>query len=270
MDFQRAASTQVSVDHSRTTSLNDRLNTNYVDFGGAEGNSYGAQYTKTITDFVGEFVTPRQLLVLLRVLKAVTFVFLILTLAANMMYIVFLEVLATREVRNIVGGRRDMIIRVYGLFLSGVALAIEVDVAWVVKVRDLCFIFILMSFLSLLNTPFMANFQLFFGIAHNLPLRFYWIESHGTLVAVQSFYGFKGFLARSFLLFFISAITGANPLFIEERNQMLNQNVYYDDDAMASVTSVPDLPMSVVVFQRVTSFFLYVHYMFSDCDGIFF
>lgn len=204
MDFQRAASTQVSVDHSRTTSLNDRLNTNYVDFGGAEGNSYGAQYTKTITDFVGEFVTPRQLLVLLRVLKAVTFVFLILTLAANMMYIVFLEVLATREVRNIVGGRRDMIIRVYGLFLSGVALAIEVDVAWVVK----------------------------------------------------SFYGFKGFLARSFLLFFISAITGANPLFIEERNQMLNQNVYYDDDAMASVTSVPDLPMSVVVFQRVTSFFL--------------
>lgn len=199
MDFQRAASIPVSVDHSRTTSLNDRLDTNYVDLGGAEGNSYGAQYTKTVTDFVGEFVTPRQLLVLIRVLKAVTFVFLILTLAANMMYIIFLEVLATSEVRNIVGGRRDMIIRVYGLFLSGVALAIEVDVAWVVK----------------------------------------------------SFYGFKGFLARSFLLFFISAITGANPLY-----QMLNQNVYYDDDAMANITSVPDLPMSVVVFQRVTSFFL--------------
>ena len=53
------------------------------------------------------------------------------------MYLVFLEVLATREVRDIVGGRRDMIIRVYGLFLSGVAIAIEVDVSWVVKVGDL-------------------------------------------------------------------------------------------------------------------------------------
>jgi len=203
MDFQRA-STPVSIDRSRTTSLNDRLDTNYVDLGGAEGGDYGAQYTKTVTGFVGEFITPRQLLVLIRVLKAVTFVFLILTLAANMMYIIFLEVLATQEVRDIVGGRRDMIIRVYGLFLSGVAIAVEADVVWVVK----------------------------------------------------SFYGFKGFLARSFLLFFISAITGANPLYIEERNQMLNQNVYYGDDATANITSVPDLPMSVVVFQQVTSFFL--------------
>lgn len=203
MDFQRA-STPVSIDRSRNTSLNDRLDTNYVDLGESEGNSYGAQYTKIVTGFVGEFITPRQLMVLIRVLKAVTFVFHILTLAANMMYIVFLEVLATSDVRDIVGGRRDMIIRVYGLFLSGVAIAVEVDVAWVVK----------------------------------------------------SFYGFKGFFARSFLIFFISAITGANPLYIEERNQMLNQNVYYDDDATASYRDVPDLPMSVVVFQRVTSFFL--------------
>ena len=133
MEFQRA-STPVSIDRSRTTSLNDRLDTSYVDLGGAEGNGYGAQYTKAVTGFVGEFITPRQLLVVLRVLKAVTFVFLILTLAANMMYIIFLEVLATKEVRDIVGGRRDMIIRFYGLFLSGVAIAIEVDVAWVVKV----------------------------------------------------------------------------------------------------------------------------------------
>mmetsp|Transcript_884 Transcript_884/g.2229 ORF Transcript_884/g.2229 Transcript_884/m.2229 type:complete len:263 (+) Transcript_884:129-917(+) len=216
MDFQRAASTPVSVDHSRTTSLNDRLDTNYVDLGGGEENTYGAQYTKTVTEFVGEFVTPRQLLVLLRVLKAVTFVFLILTLAANMMYIIFLEVLASREIQKIVGGRRDTIIRVYGLFLSGVALAIEVDVSWVVK----------------------------------------------------SFHGFKGFLARSFLLFFISAITGANPLFIAERNQMLNQNIYYDDDAMANVNSVPDLPMSVVNFQRVTSFFLGVCAIIYFVSGV--
>ena len=132
MDFPRA-STPVSIDRPQTTSLNERLDTNYVDLG-AEEDSYGARYTKTVTGFVGDFVTPRQLLVLIRILKAVTFVFLILTFAANVMYITFLEILATREVRDIVGGRRDMIIRVYGLFLSGVAIAIEVDVAWVVKV----------------------------------------------------------------------------------------------------------------------------------------
>ena len=75
-------------------------------------------------------------------------------------------------------------------------------------------------------------------------------------VMIQSFYGFKGFLARSFLLFFISAITGANPLYIVEQNQMQNQNIYYDDDATANISSVPDLPMSVVNFQRVVSFIL--------------
>lgn len=132
MDFQRA-STPSSIDRTpRTTSLNDRLDTNYVDLG--EEESLRAQYTKTVTGFVGEFVTPRQLLVVLRVLRALTFVFLIFTLAADMMYIIFLEILATPEVRDIVGGRRDMIIRVYGFFLAGVAIAIEVDVAWVVKV----------------------------------------------------------------------------------------------------------------------------------------
>jgi len=135
MDFQ-LASTPASVDQTQPASLNDRLDTNYVDLGGAEESSYGARYTKTVTGFVGEFVTPRQLLVLIRVLKAVTFVFLILTLAANMMYIIFLEVLASKDVRDIVGGRRDMIIRVYGLFLSIAAIAVEVDVSWVVKVWD--------------------------------------------------------------------------------------------------------------------------------------
>ena len=66
-------------------------------------------------------------------------------------------------------------------------------------------------------------------------------------------------MARSFLIFFVSAITGANPLYIEERNQIVNNqnDNYYDDDyANAAANSIPDIPMSVVNFQRVTSFFL--------------
>jgi hypothetical protein len=238
MDFNRAQ-TPTSVDRrssrsTRTTSLNDRLNTDYIDLGAADENSFGGQVTKTITGCVGEYVTPRQLLIVLRILKAVTFCFLILTLAADIMYIVFLEVLATREVRDIVGGRRDMIIRVYGLFLVGVALAIEVDVAWVVK----------------------------------------------------SFYGFKGFIARSFLLFFISAITGAHPLHEDQLykdrsggqynyndNSSSNANAVDDaaaanDDAAGAVvnddfyydafeeSTLPEIPDSAIVFQMVTSFIL--------------
>mmetsp|Transcript_19564 Transcript_19564/g.48725 ORF Transcript_19564/g.48725 Transcript_19564/m.48725 type:complete len:261 (+) Transcript_19564:104-886(+) len=211
MNFSRGSNPSSIDGPQTTTSLNDRLDTSYVDLG-SETDSYGARYTKTVTGFVGEFVTPRQLLVIIRIMKAVTFVFLILTLAANIMYITFLEVLASSEVRDIVGGRRDMIIRVYGLFLSAVAIAIEVDVAWVVKGLN----------------------------------------------------GFKGFLARSFLIFFVSAITGANPLYIEERNNLVNQNAYnnyddnYDDDAAyaANYSEIPEIPMSVVNFQRVTSFFL--------------
>lgn len=118
----------------QTTSFNEKLDTNYVDLGGAEKDSYGARYTKAITGFVGDYVTPRQLLSGIRILKAVTFVFLALTLVANIMYITFLEVLASKEVRNIVGGRRDMIIRVYGLFLSIVTIAIEADYAVIVNV----------------------------------------------------------------------------------------------------------------------------------------
>ncbi len=150
MNFSRGSNPSSIDGPQTTTSLNDRLDTSYVDLG-SETDSYGARYTKTVTGFVGEFVTPRQLLVIIRIMKAVTFVFLILTLAANIMYITFLEVLASSEVRDIVGGRRDMIIRVYGLFLSAVAIAIEVDVAWVVKVRNdlvglFCFVQTLVAF----------------------------------------------------------------------------------------------------------------------------
>ena len=87
------------------------------------------------------------------------------------------------------------------------------------------------------------------------PFLFSWIACY-EFDRFQSFYGFKGFIARSLLIFFISAITGANPLYIEERNQIANSNVYYDDDTVANVTAIPDIPMSVVNFQRVTSVIL--------------
>ena len=74
---------------------------------------------------------------------------------------------------------------------------------------------------------------------------------------LQSLDAFKSFIPKSLLIFFLGAITGANPLYIAERNAILNSNVYYDDDVVAASTAaIPDIPMSVVHFQQVTSFFL--------------
>ena len=203
------------------TSLNDRLNTDYVDVGPDEY-SIGAKTTKAITTTVGKFVKPRQLLVLLRVLKAITFCFLILTVAADIMYIAFLDILADKEVKKIVGGPRDTIIRIYGLFLAAIAIAIELDITKVVK----------------------------------------------------SFGGFKGFIPRAFLLFFISAITGAHPLHNvqvvkiddddnntnggDDDYQYYGGDDYYINDDYYSNSVNADIPKSAVVFQMVTSFILYV------------
>jgi hypothetical protein len=187
---------------TRTTSLNDRLNTDYVNVAG-DDSSINAQVTRTICGFVGTFATPRELLVILRILKAITFCFLILTVAANLMYIIFLELLATKEVKVIAGGSRDLIIRIYGLFLSVIAICIELDYVDVVK----------------------------------------------------SFYGFKGFIPRALLLFFISAITGAHPLHGAEAARG-DDDAVYDDVVDDDIYTTSDIPGSAVVFQMVTSFIL--------------
>jgi hypothetical protein len=188
---------------TRTTRLNDRLNTTYVDVE-PDDNSFCAHLTRLITGFVGEFVTPRRMLVILRVLKAITFCFLILTVAADLMYIAFCEIFATKDVRMIVGGSRDMIIRIYGLALATMAILIELDITHMTK----------------------------------------------------AFYGFRGFIPRSLLLFFISAITGSHPMQENqvERNYDLNYDDYVMDDQFANVSS--EIPDSAVVFQMVTSFIL--------------
>lgn len=193
----------------KTTSLNERLNTDYVDVGD-EVDSFGAQTTRAITGFVGNFITPRQLLIVLRLLKAITFCFLVLTLAADLLYIIFLEVLADNEVKELAGGRRDLIIRVYGLFFAAVAVCIELDYS----------------------------------------------------VVVKSFHGFKGFIPRSLLYFFISAITGSHPLHRAEASNaadddaVVNDDVVFDDMYGYDINAAAQIPGSAVVFQMVTSFIL--------------
>jgi hypothetical protein len=113
-------------------SLNDRLLTQHIDVP-EDDQSFHANATRRIAHFVGGCFTPKQLLAILRVLKAVTLSFIVLTILANAMYITFVELFASAEVQEIAGGGRDTLIRLYGLGLSFIALAIEIDYTKIVK-----------------------------------------------------------------------------------------------------------------------------------------
>jgi hypothetical protein len=117
---------------TNAASLNDRLNTSYIDIS-PEDNSIWASLTRAIVDVVGTFVTPRQMLGILRVLKAITLSFLVLAIASNLMYMCLLEIFTNETLRVQVGGSRDTIIRVYGLLLTFLAIGVEFDVAKISK-----------------------------------------------------------------------------------------------------------------------------------------
>lgn len=82
---------------------------------------------------VAYILTPRQVLGIIRVLKAITFCFLILNLLSNTMYIIFVHMASPDSVKTMAGGWRDTVIRVYGLGLCMLALAVEIDVSRLVK-----------------------------------------------------------------------------------------------------------------------------------------
>mmetsp|Transcript_1690 Transcript_1690/g.2617 ORF Transcript_1690/g.2617 Transcript_1690/m.2617 type:complete len:278 (-) Transcript_1690:89-922(-) len=111
----------------KTKGLNETLNTEYIDIP-PEDTSLFANTTRSIAGMVGRCCTPRQILVVLRILKALTFAFLVFTVVADLMFIYFVEIKASEEVNAKVGGTRDTIIRVYGLALTVIALLIELDV----------------------------------------------------------------------------------------------------------------------------------------------
>lgn len=112
--------------------LNETLNTDYIDVA-PEDTSMLANSTRVITSAVSACCTPRQILIVLRILKALTFAFLVFTVVADLMFIFFIEIKASEEVLTKVGGTRDTVIRVYGLGLTIIALMIELDIGFIVK-----------------------------------------------------------------------------------------------------------------------------------------
>lgn len=114
---------------SPISGLNEELDTKYLDVA-PDDDSKLSRLTRFIADEVGKVLKPRQILIVLRLLKAVTFCFLILTVCADIMYIIFVNYVAVQEQ---LGGFRDTTIRLYGVALAILAILVELDVATAVK-----------------------------------------------------------------------------------------------------------------------------------------
>lgn len=106
--------------------LNRRLRTEFIDVDPAD-DSVSASLIRGIVGLVGSCFTPRQILVALRLLKAVTVAFIALTAAANMVYVSCVEFVADPNPNPYFGHRRDTVLRLYGLAFSVLALLIELD-----------------------------------------------------------------------------------------------------------------------------------------------
>jgi len=87
-----------------------------------------ANCTRGIVGLVGALFSHRQILVALRLLKAVTVSIIALTATANLVYIAMVEfVVQPYSNYSYFGIRRDTVLRVYGLGLSVLAMMIEMD-----------------------------------------------------------------------------------------------------------------------------------------------
>lgn len=182
---------------------------------------------------VARIFTPKQVLAILRVLKALSLCFIVLTIIADAMYILFVEFISTPEVREMAGGVRDIIIRVYGLILAVIALSIELDFAKVVK-----------KFSGL--KPFIARSFLYFLIAvvtGSHPV--YDKEAYAQEVESGEYYGNDGNDDQY------------------GNNWAGDDAAAYDEDYQAQSSSsswlveqVNEIPESAVGFQRFTSLVL--------------
>ncbi|KAL3772362.1 hypothetical protein ACHAW5_010364 [Stephanodiscus triporus] len=106
--------------------LNRRLRTEYIDVD-PNDDSVGASLIRGIVGLVGSCFTPRQILVALRLLKAVTVAFVALDGAANLVYVACVEFVADDGSSPYFGHRRDTVLRLYGALIGTLALLIELD-----------------------------------------------------------------------------------------------------------------------------------------------
>jgi len=211
--------------YNNTTTYNPKLDARHVDVPDNDESIMG-QLVKFITSLIGGCFSPQHLIVVFRVLKAFTFCCLCAVIVSESIFLFLVEVRVSSDVLKQLGGTRDQVIRVYGIFLAFVAMFIELDMSIVDKY----------------------------------------------------YYFMKAFLPRSCLLFFVTCLSGVNPIIGYEKSILGNLRSYDDDggqyggqyygyggnnynanaeeETPASISS--EVSGSAVAFQATTTFFLFI------------
>lgn len=110
--------------HGRT--FNKYLDPRHLDIADDDKSIHSAIVRKVAT-IVSKIFRPRQVIILLRLLKALTFCTLTLSMIAELMFIFFVQVSVGNDVNIKLGGMRDMICRLYGVGIAILAIMIELD-----------------------------------------------------------------------------------------------------------------------------------------------
>jgi hypothetical protein len=118
--------TMISSPSFKGKSFNKRLDPTKLDIPESD-NSFGAGLTRKVTYVVSRIFRPRQVIVLLRLLKALTFCTLCLTIISDLMFVFYVEISLSRDVGIKLGGLRDRVIRLYGTCLAVIAVLVELD-----------------------------------------------------------------------------------------------------------------------------------------------
>jgi len=112
--------------YNTNTIYNEKINTKYVDVSENDISIMG-QLVKSVTSLVGGLFSPKRLIVVFRLLKALTFCCLCLTVTAELIYLFIVEFQVTDDVLKKIGGTRDELLRIYGIGLALSAIFIELD-----------------------------------------------------------------------------------------------------------------------------------------------
>jgi len=112
--------------YNSNTTYNDKLDIQHVDVPPNDESVMG-QLVRGVTSLIGGLFSPKRLIVVFRLLKALTFCCLCLTVTAELIYLFFVELQVSSDVLKKIGGTRDEVLRVYGIGLAFLAIFIELD-----------------------------------------------------------------------------------------------------------------------------------------------
>lgn len=118
--------------YNSNTLYNEKLDPTHVDVPENDESIMG-QLVRFVAALVGGCFSPQRLIVIFRLLKALTFCSLAATIVSETMYLFFVELQVSSDVLKKIGGTRDQVLRLYGIILAFFCIFIELDMTVVDK-----------------------------------------------------------------------------------------------------------------------------------------